>query len=1636
MENVENNESPNGQAHQVSSLSTGGEGTLLEYRVAAYALTALLCHASWTGFPAPVESVRLQQRPFGRSLDDISVQGHVGDIEIVTEYQVKRTVSIAPSNQVFVDVVGQCLGALDHDEDNIARGHHQLGLVASGVVAHLTQLRQVTRMARAHADPIAFNTATDTLNRHARQRKKTLHQTIESLRPDLTDTDWDRLTWKILKALAVVTIDPEPHGREFTTATNAIRRELPEDSRLTAEQVFDLLVGLAQELGPQSATVDAPMLRCALERRGVHLGVAPSQSHAYARLEQRSKRFRQSVSRSIGGDLHVARQDTLQQILSATACHEAVILTGTAGAGKTVLGLEALETLAETGTLTLALSLTDIGGPLHQWEASLHLSLRDALAGAPIGRHRTILIDGAEQALTDGSRLLQDVLRAIPRGPSAPSWDVLLTCRDEAVDSIMTASKITEILGVMPHRFTVGDLTDDEISRVIGRFPVLSPVNRHGRSRRLLRRPYVADLLVRIGNQRMLPDSLLGEEDVVEIVERQLVRRAEGALSGQGEPLARYDIYLALARAAVEDALPDLLDGRDALARQGLVSDAVLVHGRGGYRFAHDILRDYAVVSWMLERGSASGLTQAKALRSHLRALRLWMQHLLVHEEDAVGLWTMLRHFTQSLADNMGSRWLDVPYEAMLHLGRPLDVLERLEAVLLQNQGLELGRLLDVVDRLGIVTPGEVSNELLLDVGLAAPVVRFLYARAQSIPVAVRRQAIAFIVRFQYSSLVHAIPLPAHAVDATRLADALRMWRPGDKPEHVEQLVQATAMLGDALDEESENFLRDYACNNAWALDVVVEDAVINGSLAEHRPDLLLALSGAYYIDTLLTLNGGTPIGECREVLPDTAMSPRGVALALSRIRDHSLAAKGSGIPPLVGAHLGPFQVMLTKCPAQACRLIGALVDMATDERISEERDWGEDATTVELALPMWAQPRLYHGTTDIWCWYRGTSVGSFPAKSALLAMRGWAVEQVNGGQPVDHVVGQILQSGDSLALVAVSFSVLVQFLDRLPEAIDQFLEHPAIWHMEFGRIGREAGGMAFPADDAPRMALSPVQIAMELVLRGGPDAKPRWQAVGAKLRENPEPIPIRGSAIDGLSDARQRWADSFDGDNYQMTKTEDGNVQVSVGTVEATGRNKHILIMLESARLAFEAMQARDGGDGDAVQIWTQVTDLLHDVPSTPDAGAYPISLRDTLAAAASAVLIQAARGTDVPDDMVAEAAEVLLVVADDVGNQPVELRRREMAWGLNADLSSAAGLSVLVTRESIRERSQVHSDRLQESLQQLALSVFKDVRQRLSTSLAAAWNAEDPFSHEVSLEVARQLLATSFLAPWEGTRPVRGRATLQASVEEALCDDAAEMMLDSAADAIPLLTAAEKYSCPHSGAATVLLDALANWDLRVWPGWVNANYPGSDWRRTIDRRIAARIVDGERCWLVRYLAAFEPVCEELASLFEALAEVATTADRVKALHEIWNTIWSWWEPDRRSSDANYRDVRRLRMALLPILPDGAPWPIPETSPLFWRWVTEFADQPHVADHCIKFLIGSTWLQCPAAVDAVLAVLGEDYPAISRESTRVIPWLEFLLVDHPEVAPDYIGSLQRLLDALAMAGNRKALSLQRRMES
>jgi hypothetical protein len=255
-----------------SPQSTGGLGHIFEYRVAAIMLAHLLCHSRPPGLQVELAKMGMQQRALGYDLDDIVLYAERGPL--ATEFQVKRTVTITPSDVEFRDFVSQALHVLEEQADEVARGEVEVGLIAEGDTTAMGEVKALAEQwALPHAEHETFRTvvAPRVVNEDLRKRLAHIERIVEIAiqegAPDLGGVE--QTTHALLSVLHVWCPLVGDEGTDLRDVLDQLQSIANEYEDTTALDLFAHLEALAKLSGPAAGVVDAAWVRRRLHRRGL-----------------------------------------------------------------------------------------------------------------------------------------------------------------------------------------------------------------------------------------------------------------------------------------------------------------------------------------------------------------------------------------------------------------------------------------------------------------------------------------------------------------------------------------------------------------------------------------------------------------------------------------------------------------------------------------------------------------------------------------------------------------------------------------------------------------------------------------------------------------------------------------------------------------------------------------------------------------------------------------------------------------------------------------------------------------------------------------------------------------------------------------------------------------------------------------------------------------------------------------------------------------------------------------------------------------------------------------------------------------------------------------------------------------------
>ena len=981
--------------------------------------------------------------------------------------------------------------------------------------------------------------------------------------------------WRLLRQLYISTARLEsPDGTDWAYLLDELEGWANGHTRTGAAALRSRMAELAGEYGPAGAEVDRAKLR----------RDAGSQLHsdrrllaaAWEKLRLLEMEARTAVKNGCGSETPVVlpRNKARKDLADALGSERVLVVTGESGVGKSALVCSALDNLADTGSGEFEyvyLSLRD----LSERPSELHASL-----GAPLGRvlsemsapKRVLVVDAADRAAETADTPLAALLRdALSAGVA-----VCVLSAEAGRDTV--EGIVSDVAQGDARSHEVPGLDDGEIEELARAFPSLRRIADDSRARELLRRPVVADLLVRAGGSSVP----LSASEAMDVIWSRLVRR--DGRPGRGFPDSREQAMRQLAHwhlggEGTEDQAYAALDGEviDGLRHDGILRTSS--HSRSPMpEFAHDTLRVFAVARVLgASEDPAEALSEVGAPRWALPAAHLAFQTLLAHREEAGATLESIQESCETLVvPGRGARWGDVPVEAALGLPDWGDIVEESWDWMASDGGAGLLRVFRLVAH-------RHTKSGIADPAVAGPVASLLIERWW--PEGLQNQAEAFLVAWLRGLISQQAPagneararlreLIEHRVALgdqreQKQADEQEARLAARSPEQVEEdearirisemhslfepqrqrrgslpfelteepTLELLVLLGPDLGDSGEQLLRRVAANDPERLQMAIEAFLAGQSLSQHDHRLLAHLVEAYYIDDDQAQFGS-------DVFEDG-------------VRRHVYAGLGT---PQAGPWRGPFYAMLRHGFPAGVATMNRILNHAA--RVQMRPDPGGLLGTLPPVsadppgevLHIAGEPRKYVGNTATWLWYRQIAAGPYPCTSALQALEKICDQILEGNHlPPAELLAVLLDGCENLAVPALAYGLMVRHLERFERLIDPYLVEPFVWQAETHRAANETSGLwgrtAGPAA-AERRERTPLVVVMTLVLSDleDQDRQQELKELGSELFERSAgyyegtPRQAEESAI-----ARKR-ALAFDVDQYEIELTEPGDaIKVSL---------------------------------------------------------------------------------------------------------------------------------------------------------------------------------------------------------------------------------------------------------------------------------------------------------------------------------------------------------------------------------------------------------------------------------------------------------------------------------------------------------
>ena len=1554
---------PGPPSEGMSPYATGGGGVTFERKVAVHYLAHLLVGngAPEFGEGRRLESVAFQQAP-SEPVDDLVLSAALPDEpapSLVLALAVRRSPNLVQSNRDAQALVRQFVQAVTTYSE---RPEHRLGLAVAGPGKHATQLAQLAALAVGQRDAEGFFKLVRTPRKFDAAMRGRLDHVEALVANALRDLEVvepapelvRQRTWQCLSRLKVFMPRLEaPDESDWTRVADMLTAVAPNGDLDAAVTLRDGLVAFASDYAPIAARVGLSMLR-----RDAHALLNPAirrHRQAWGTLDTIHKRARESVRADItapdGRSVTLNRKTAATELRNTLSGAEAVVVSGQSGVGKSALAVLELAAAADNEpdrVQTLCVNLRQVPELGLSLETALGQDLLMLLSelSAP---ERMLVVDAAE-AIAEGR---EDVFGSMVGAARASGVKVVAVCTSES--SQMAVDVLSEHFGAGVLEFNVPPVTDEEFTQLVEAFPELRRLSANPRSRELLRRLVVVDLLIRA----QVPGTPLTEADAMNEVWTALVRTP--SQPDRGFPDARETAFLRLAELELgEGERLDVLGQIDAAALDGLRRDGLLRSSLDdpfsiGPEFAHDELRRYAIARLLLVgRDPAGRLRRAGAPRWTLAAARLACQTVLA-QPDAPSMPLKGRLAAQQSAfddlarEGHGSRWGDVPGEALLALADPEPLLRDAWPELVGNEAAGLRRLARLVDQ-------RLRDEnFVVDVTAVEPIIAMLletpspwkagdhaedllraWLRAHVVAGTPAEQPLRILLRKRLldacaagdqrlaeerepvrathttvedgrkRGLLERLGIRRRRVPETGNERRRQRERPQIPHEMKDEVVvEFLALLGPDLGDDGKLIFSRIARDApAWLAPAV--DAHLAGlALAAAPRGLLAELTEAYYLDDELVGIGSLEDG----------------------VRSHRWTSLGA--PPAAWDR-GPFIPLLRTDFHNGVAVFNRLLNHAARVRSATLADLDGARTSssdtsgrYEVELAITGQPRCFVGDAHVWRWYRGSGVGPYPCISALLALERECDCLIENGIPIVSLVSVLLDGCENLAMVGLIVGLLVRHLEDAEGALDAYITEPLVWHMEFVRVGNEASPFAIRTDQlaaTERRQWSLREAAMSMVLGADSERVAQLKALGEALVHNARRIENqaegRGPAGPGLGvemDERRlvaqarSWAGSLDQGTYQIRRTAEGFTLTTTPPADLEAAREADREQLEGVSEAirlfvrYHVEPAKDGaehiGRDELVADMVAARTLVENPP--------PRSPHDPLdvcaLVAATALEAHFVAGESLPDDTLGAAAEIVLEIGE---ASPAPQGIEDMLYEYGADRSAARAIPLLLLPAAAPLRKLTDNnggaitfDRAVRAGLNLSRTLSYEVRFHLARGLDRLWKAPcadgGRCHHDPGWQMVVETMRYCVLSRWEPGTEGRSALALEEPFSSSLAG-ATSVIVPRLDGAIRTLAPAAVAHICISAQARELLAALLEAQRRSLLAYERGNPDERGTHSLVSARALLTLAgDNDIDLLYEHIDACADNSAVLDNVLRALSAAAEeTPDRAATAKHFWPDV------------------------------------------------------------------------------------------------------------------------------------------------
>ncbi|MEZ5933228.1 MAG: ATP-binding protein [Alphaproteobacteria bacterium] len=1028
-----------------SPASSGPAGAHFEGQVGATYMLTMLVGAEPRGLPGTkIDSIKLQRAAEGRPLDDVIIHAHdARGNRAVLEIQVKRSISFAPSDDVFRAVMDQvATAALRSDFWNT---RYELAVATAQTSRKIAGPYQDVLTWARQLDAVTF------ISRISRQGSanedmRTFVRTVRTHLGAANVPDDDETVWGILRRFQILTFDLTATGSAHENyAIERAAHALNDNDTSQARKLWKALVELTLQIAVSGGQRTRTDLIEDFRRLSFRLAGERRYTTTRALIAEASRQALADIDDRVL-DAKLSRHKHTASIRTAFDEARYVEIRGDAGVGKSGL----LKHIAEQFTAEARIIVLAPARVIPRGWAAMRATLDfdgtaiELLIDLATDGGALLCIDNLDLFSNEERRTVVDLVHA---AAEVPGLNVIATARRRfgIEDSSWLPKDALNLLG-QAEPILVGELDEDEVDELRDAAPDLAALlsNSHP-ARGITRNLFRLTRLVGQARNAPMPRS---EIDMAE----QWWRMADGRRDSGHRERAR--LLQELAKQALTCTETFDVSNHPAEAVEALIASETLRDlGNDQVRFHHDVLCEWAIANHLtIEHSSINQLPLERPAPALLaRGVELTARFALERSTDGAQWKALLDRLS---CDGAHGSWRQAALLGLIHSEIATELLPRVSRILLAKQAAHLRELIrltmavdsepfrDFLARTGI------DSDLSL-VGLTRPngpswsrLILWLLAIDEKLPAA----AIPDVVDLYHSWSIGMMgadrltPMVLRwiyrwlfEIEESRDVDGFAMRRqPFDGELEHDRLVPlerglrlAFSQFSHRVPDLAQQYLRELSRRRRNE-DACREILRFRGSLAQAAPLELAELTASTLI----------------------AKPSRREHRRRDRLGEKALTHVDNNFLPESPAQ-GPFFELLTHSPEHGLLLIRQLIDHVISFQ-TEGNTFGSDAFTISFADGDRTFPWVHTYT-----WARGGHCYSIT--SALMALEAWGHRRIEAGETFDVVLKDILgEAGAPAAYVLVALDLLLSHWPKSDEAAVPFLGCPELLCFDLQRYASD----------------------------------------------------------------------------------------------------------------------------------------------------------------------------------------------------------------------------------------------------------------------------------------------------------------------------------------------------------------------------------------------------------------------------------------------------------------------------------------------------------------------------------------------------------------------------------------------------